>query len=375
MNSAHQWNVMDMFEFDCDGSDFKLAPDFLRVFESSRNPFIILFIGNTRAGKSTRINQLLTRELKAISPFVAAGGAWPITKAFQSATPLTFEDLSQIHGISLSTKSHPDIFLVDCEGLHSLEETSPGLKKATFALAQISSLIVLVMKEQLCFDNLISVRSLFALSRAFGRDVPGFSTGTILMQREVGVRCPESASLMEQDGIRRGEDRKFCELCQKSFAEKNLPFASDELRVLCQPDLDKQPELYWKSMADLLEYACEIADRRSNFSARNLLDIFGTVNPHIMNIKDFENPNIPLEEIFGQVVDGYLCEAVRYAEGFLNEFINEPFSKMSREQLKRYPNIPEIDCAKTKMHDVFVQKANELNLHPHIVEYDPDQLK
>jgi ribosomal protein L35AE/L33A len=87
--------------------------------------------------------------------------------------------------------SDPDVFVVDCEGVNSLGEATAILKQATFALAQMASMIVQVMKGQVNQQNISDVRAQFVLSRAFTRKLPGFSIGTTIMMREVGVRLPK----------------------------------------------------------------------------------------------------------------------------------------------------------------------------------------
>jgi hypothetical protein len=55
--------------------------------------------------------------------------------------------LSQIDNINFDITSNPDLFFIDCEDLHSFGKTLPGLKKATSALTQMATVIVLVMKD------------------------------------------------------------------------------------------------------------------------------------------------------------------------------------------------------------------------------------
>jgi hypothetical protein len=47
---------------------------------------------------------------------------------FEYAGPFKFHQLSQIHNLDLYLESDPDIFLIECEGLHSLGNTPAVLK-------------------------------------------------------------------------------------------------------------------------------------------------------------------------------------------------------------------------------------------------------
>jgi hypothetical protein len=104
----------------------------------------------------------------------------PVTKRFQYFGPFKFDHRSQIHGIPLSVPCDPDLFLIDCEGLHSLSSTTAFLKQATFALSQMVSMTVLVMKDMVNHENIENVRSMFVLSHPFSRHLRGFSIGTTI---------------------------------------------------------------------------------------------------------------------------------------------------------------------------------------------------
>jgi hypothetical protein len=358
------WTAMDVFKFEKD--DFCFSEKFASSLEESENPLVITFIGNSRDGKSTRLNQIITKQLKTDKPFDVDPGPDPVAKSFQAVGPISIQDLSEIHRIDLHCSSRPDIFLVDCEGLHSLSETSSGVKKATFALAQISNIVVLVTKAQLSFENFNSVWSLFALSRAFNGEDQGFPRGTVILQRDVGVR--KIPSLKDQESARQTADRDWCEKCRALLSQKNLHFVGDELKVLCQPTFD-QPELYWNSICDVIRYMCTIADRRDKTSARNLTDIFNSTKPHIMKVQDFEKPDIPFEKIFKDVADQYLNEASNYAMEFSEKLVSEPISRLSEEELKLWPDISLIDEAKIAIVKLFKDKMTQM--HSRILEYYP----
>jgi hypothetical protein len=138
----------DVFQFTQDEQDFCFSEQFNARLRASNSPYIILLLGDARTGKSTRGNQLLAHEPKSRKPFKAEMGLVPITRGFQYVGPLKFRDLETIHHIRLQVPSDPDIFVIDCEGLHSLVEATPTLKKAMFSLSQLASMTVLVQNKQ-----------------------------------------------------------------------------------------------------------------------------------------------------------------------------------------------------------------------------------
>jgi hypothetical protein len=271
-----EMKLKHVFDFSQQQDDFALSTDFVNDIQNSQNPFIIAVIGNARVGKSERLNQILTRQLKQSVPFKSANGTEPVTSQFQYCGPIKFALLSRIHNINLDVPSNPDLFFVDCEGLHSFGKTTPGLKKATFALTQMARVTVLVMKDQVNYDNLTSVISIFTLTHAFSRAIPRSSTGTAIMIREVGVRVDdEFATISVKDQIRRQADIEQRRHVQAVLNEGNesgngsgigtgfVHFCDEDLLVLAQPERDIESDLYWKSIEDLLKFIKSISNRRS----------------------------------------------------------------------------------------------------------------
>jgi hypothetical protein len=294
---------IEVMELAPDGSDFRLTKELVDALNASTNPFLILFFGNSRAGKSTRINQVVTKRILPTGPLRALAGFRPVTHGFQAIGPLSFEHLFQTHGISLPTVLSIDLFLVDCEGMNSLEQSSPGLKKAIFSLIQISNLHVLVRGDPVSYANLNSICALFGLRLAFSQELEGFAVGTVIMQRDVGVDCDGMTSLDDRDKRRLSEDNYWCEKFLEEFRRKHVLFGEGELQVLLQPDFS-DPELYWKSMNDFISYVHAIASKRRIVTSMELLARFDTVKNQIKAVDRMEIPDV--EAIFRDVVDSYL---------------------------------------------------------------------
>jgi hypothetical protein len=248
-----------------------------------------LFVGSGRAGKSTRANQLILHQILPDQPFEALDGADPVTLKFQYVGPFKFKNLFEIHQVPLSVQINSDIFVIDCEGLHSLAETTPALKQATFALAQMSSLTVLVMKDQVNHSNIDNARSLFVLSQAFNRQIEGFTIGTTIMMREVGIRQQRGEKLTLDE---RNERRKITDLNQRTrileiLNREMINFVEQDFLVLAQPNTN-DCELYWKSFEDFLIFTAAIASRKANFTGDSLLKLFDEAKPFLMHITDFQ---------------------------------------------------------------------------------------
>jgi hypothetical protein len=167
-----------------------------------------------------------------------------------------------------------DIFIIDCEGLYSLGETTATLKQATLALAHLASMAVLVMSQQVNRENINDVRSLFVMSHAFTRAVPGFEVGTTVMMRDIGVRIPkgESPSLADKNRLRQDADVRERSKILEVLNQAHVKFSERDFLVLGQPAFDDS-ELYWKSIEDFLTFCVTIQSRRARFSGEVLLQI------------------------------------------------------------------------------------------------------
>jgi hypothetical protein len=124
MSEIQSRSVKNVFTFYENGEDFCLSVDFVNALNKSLNPFIIMFIGNYRAGKSTRLNQIVSGQINSTMPFRSNGGKDHITIGFQFLGPISIAQLGEIYGINLSVQHNPDIFLIDCEGLSNLGKSN-----------------------------------------------------------------------------------------------------------------------------------------------------------------------------------------------------------------------------------------------------------
>jgi ribosome biogenesis GTPase A len=77
------FTINDVFDFDFLNKTFTLASSFREDLIKSDNPNLVMFSGNSRVGKSYRLNQLLTRTIHPSGPFISHGGVKSITKNFQ----------------------------------------------------------------------------------------------------------------------------------------------------------------------------------------------------------------------------------------------------------------------------------------------------
>jgi GTPase SAR1 family protein len=360
-----------VFEFSPDERDFWPSVDFNTDLEACHNPFLIMFVGTGRTGKSTRANQLLRHTLKENQPFEAQNGIEPVAVTFQYVGPFTFGELAEKHKMQLQVHGDPEIFLIDCEGLHSLSETTATLKQATFALSQIVSMTVLVMKETINHQNIPNVRSLFVLSHAFSRSLPGFRIGTTIMIRDVGVRLPRGQvlSLDEQNVLRQSADVELRRKILTVLNQACVRFSEHEMLVLAQPAFD-EPPLYWKSIEDFCTFCATIASERRSIPGETLLQLFDEAKPSIMQISDFANPSVPFETIMRNIACRYLAAGRAAAFANVVPDISEYLRHLGSAKLRDGLDVEFVAGTIRKCLADFEKHAERLL--PNVLEYAPD---
>jgi hypothetical protein len=364
--------IHQVFDFSETLEDFCPSEQFQVDLAASQCPLIVMFVGNGRAGKSTRLNQLLLHKLRSETPFEAFNGPYPVTMRFQYVGPLKFRDLSRIHRIDLPVESDPDIFLIDCEGFHSLEDTTAVLKQAAFTLSQMVSMTVLVMKEQVNRENIENVRSLFLLSHAFSSQLPGFSIGTTIMMRDVGIRYPrvQKLTVHQKNCLRQKADEEQRGKIMELLNENHISFSERDFLVLAQPEFD-EANLYWESINDFLYFLANIAANRSHVSGNSLLDLLQEAKPSIMQVTDFSNPSIPFNTIVQNIVDRYLKKASSTTIADGENEIKTRIMQLSSAHLRGGLDARFVGDIIAKWIRAFEEKAEQL--FPHLLEYSPDQ--
>jgi hypothetical protein len=144
----------------------------------------------------------------------------------------------------------------------------------------------------------------------------------------------------------------------------HLKFAVNDFSVFCQPGFED-----WSSINDFLMFAREIAQSRHPVPARQFVDFFNEALPRIMAVTDFDNPDIPFDQILLNIIDRCLGRARTHALSLLELCIQLPILRLQPADLKRCPNVPCITDGARAVLTAFRNKANEL--HPTILEYSP----
>jgi hypothetical protein len=234
------------------------------------------------------------------------------------------------------------------------------------------SMTVLVMKEQVNYENIANVRSLFVLSRAFSRQIPGFAIGTTIVMREVGVRFPrgQELKLPQKNQLRQESDTKNRNTVLGVLNHANIKFSERDLLVLAQPGID-EGELYWKSIEDFLNFAAVVASERANISGQSLIDLFDAAKPSILQINDFSNPSLPFGAIMEKIATHYLTQACTAATAAIANDIRQYFRQLNSSQLRSGVDPIRVRNTKDRCMRDFETKANALFVR--VLNYAPQE--
>jgi hypothetical protein len=171
------------------GNQILLTNEFRQALSNSLFPLVIPFLGCSRAGKSTRLNQLLSRQLRSQQPFRSQGGSAAVTTGFDFSGPHDLQTLCRYHSVPyrLPSKRRADVFLIDCEGMDHLNGSSTGYGQVILALSQITTITVLIHGRLLSSNDIQHISRLFQMTKFLSSASQQLETGFVTIERAIGV--------------------------------------------------------------------------------------------------------------------------------------------------------------------------------------------
>ncbi|OHT02230.1 hypothetical protein TRFO_30748 [Tritrichomonas foetus] len=285
--------VFNVVTFKEDGK-IGLTEQFIRKIKESKNPFILTFIGETRSGKSSRLNYLITGKTKKSNPFKARGGFQACTEGISGYGPLSFYDLDAIFHLFEDEKinsfnkenlreniNNRDIFLIDCEGTGNIQKTTEGLNNALALLVQLSSVITFVSKNpsdssRQYYENVMK------FSKELQTDDIHLNKAAALMFRDIVSELDSdifeemnTESLSEFDfyeKIRKEQDKELRVAFLEKIVSKGTNFNEEMLQLFVQPDWNISANFH-ASMRDYVFFIIEIALKTAFIDSEALLSI------------------------------------------------------------------------------------------------------
>jgi hypothetical protein len=350
-----------------------LAPEFSRALQQSQFPLVVLFMGYSRAGKSTRLNQIVTKgnSLNLRGPFVARGGSDAVTVGFQACGPIPFDQLNDFHGLGLTIdrNRNPDVFLVDCEGMDHLDGSSPGFGKSMFALAQISAVNVIVFPALMSLKDIPPLTKLFQMSRIVQAADRQLETGFVVIEREIdpvsrtGDPLPDGTNEFEE-GRHKQDMKRHKTVCQ-FLKQGNVRFKEENVLVLDQPTFENRVS-YWNSLHDLMRGWYRIASKTLALPGKVLVEMFQMTIMTVQKLPNCDNLDIGFGELLTRLVREQFINAKRLTTGEFPELIDGPIQHLTVDELKQFKKWEFTADAQERVISLFQAKANEV--HPFVCE-------
>jgi hypothetical protein len=257
-----------------------LHKDFIADLRKSHNPFVVLFVGKRRSGKSTAANNFIRQMINHEEPFrVSLGRA--SSKEFRYAGPFDFHEIAALHGLTPDDYPPTDVFVIDCRGYDPVHAKDITLERSFAVLAPLVSLVVLVAGDEEPDTLLAESESWAGLTRPGTREDD--KCGHLILIPGLGVDCSESADLDDQNALRLRQDNEICESVQRAGRDRRNPF-----QVLVLPKLE-QRDLFQRAHHDLVVFMSTIANRPS-LDAKILIGAVELISGRIMNIEDLASP-------------------------------------------------------------------------------------
>jgi hypothetical protein len=264
-----------------------------------KNPVLIMMQGPTGAGKSTRLNQLISGRLgsKCRGPFRAAAGGKGVTTDFNAWGPVPLSSLCKTWKLPKQARDDYSLFFVDSEGTSNANGVDENLGKALTAVSAVITIRIVLNQNRLRDDNMSEIESILKLQCIMDRDSNAeLSSAFVLMFRDVGFDDPEPNSLQEMEVRRHEQDGESFNTISKTFPQ--LGFTSSNLLVLLQPQLggfDVAPcasESYLESMRDLVRFIDNVCASRASTTFAWMNDVMNSVATAIHSIPGNATINI-----------------------------------------------------------------------------------
>jgi hypothetical protein len=358
---------------DHEANPIALTPEFRAALEASKFPVIVLFMGYSRAGKSTRLNQIITRgdSLNLPGPFVARRGSKAVTVGFDVCGPLSFAELNELHGLGLALDPNrtPDLFLIDCEGMDHLEGCSQGFGKSMFALCQLSVINVIVIGTAMNQNDVVPLTTLFRMSKVVQSAEQQIETGFVVLEREVDVVGPNGEDLtdgspeFEQSRHRQDAERKS--VVYRLLRAADVRCAEQNFIVLEQPVFDHRTS-YWNSLHDLMRFWYAISMKTLVLPGSTLISLFEKTVQIIARVPNCNHVNIRFDTILTELVRDEFTTAKESVVSQFDTLIVQPICNLAVDDLKRFKKAQFIATTQANAVKAFIQKANEL--HPFVCE-------
>ena len=360
----------------------ELNREVLDVIKRAHNPHIVLFIGRTRIGKSTTLNNLIIgcKDGKSFIPrysiFKASDSTKSETKGCNVFGPIklselkTRNDYSDDESCDESGSEDADIFFVDSEGFDSLNETTKMVYPGILTLMQVCTSSVILTSNNPTVSDL---KQLIAMRRLtdFMKSIRDFEIPNTILYA-VSCNLPISKSLKVTRAKYEDHSNGIADNIRQSLSKFNLN--ADilmKLKIIAgglhrnEEDVNQQDVgliMYWESLKKIIACIDIDVEERGHQDGRNLVSLIEVLFSFLKrfdNITDLNKSGFKeqIEHVFTDVFD----ENVENAVSDIKQSINNDFVKCIKITEKK-------ESAKTMVIDTIGKQKIEI-FHHTIEEY------
>jgi hypothetical protein len=339
--SHTDFNIQGVFEFDFINQTFNLSFMFQQDIIKSEYPILITVFGNSRVGKSLRLNQILTRTIYPSGPFLSRGGLKPITTNLQYQS-ISLLELTTVHDLQYNSPNHapaetPTVFLIDCPSLSIIFGKSPLLRKAFFTLTQFVHINIFVITESIKKTNTEYFQTSFN-SQKINTNFSGFNFQpiNIICIRDRGIPFNlEFTDILSLNLMRKKNDEIETARAIKHFQDLNLQFTNDKLFVISQPNILNK-ELYSKTIEDIIETIISVSQVSEHFRGSLIVEYFDVIAKKNLSICELEQIQSKFPKIMGKIINQH---SVNNPSGYIKNVVQVKWVKdLIPSQIQIYEN-------------------------------------
>ncbi|KAK8876514.1 hypothetical protein M9Y10_006728 [Tritrichomonas musculus] len=310
-----------------EGKNILLSSQLVDDLNRASNPQLVIVSGNGRTGKSTLANILVNPVLHPDrETFKTDEGNVPVTMDIQYVS-MKLSDLLRIHKININPCPNSEIFILDCEGIDSLGDSTLMIRKAICSLFQISTVNLFVTKT-LDRSNIYDLKSFFTLPQLIPGSHQQLYKSYAVVITNSGVPGRPSEEEFEQK--RKENDAKQTDLFISHVNDKNIRISKENAALFAQPKWDR-PNHYFESINDLIRFIAKSASKRIAIPGKNLVQIFNKCSPFISQINDLDNQDIRLEHVIDNLISSYFQQAMNSCEYLINNAVKDINNKSASE--------------------------------------------
>ena len=310
----------------------RLTKEASKRISSSNNPCLVLEFGLPRNGKSTIASHLSSGPEPDLSRtiFKTAASTKSCTHLIHGVGPIKCKEFASLFGINLSNISNNnknrDIFIIDSEGLNSIDGETIWLKQAIISTLPLST-VSLYVSIAINKSELDSFMKYLRLVRVIGG--VEIHHGLAYVHNKATY---DGSNVMEQ---LMAENVKNTTYLIKEFQKSSITIDDSHFKCFSVVSFDKHKSEYSKSIAEISKFIINIClNEGTVLSGPMIVNMLEEMADKTTQISDFTDINKSFEIIFNQVLENAMKKSIDEQIPQIEFDITKNLTNMSIQELK-----------------------------------------